>query len=136
MYTGEYSAGLWTPSITFGSLSTAQTFTTKTGWYQRFGPWVTVYFYLQFSNKGTATGNSALEGFPYALNNSGYFAQYCFVQNISMSSDSMCDILGIGGSSIAGIYQCNGQGSQSLLTDANFANTSLITGTLNYFTPV
>jgi hypothetical protein len=136
MYTGEYSAGLWTPSIKFGGLSTALTYSTQTGWYQRFGPWVTVYFYLQFSNKGSATGNNTINGLPYTLNNSGYFVQYCFVQNISISSDSMCNIICTGGGTTVGIYQCNGQGSQSLLTDGNFTNTSLITGTLNYFTPV
>jgi hypothetical protein len=70
----DYEEGTWTPQFGFNSInSTGVTYgATNAGYYTKVGRLVTVTFLLEVSNKGSASGNGIIGGFPFScINNQG-----------------------------------------------------------------
>lgn len=65
----EYQEGTWTPTLAFGGASTGITYSTQQGTYVKIGRVVTFQFRLIISSKGSATGNVAILGLPFAADN-------------------------------------------------------------------
>jgi hypothetical protein len=69
----DYEEGTWTPSITFGAASVGMTYGYQIGRYTKVGNQVTIFMYIQLTNKGTSTGNLDINGLPFANANIGSF---------------------------------------------------------------
>jgi hypothetical protein len=65
----DYEEGTWTPTLAFGGASTGITYNTQQGTYVKIGRVVTFQFRLIISSKGSATGNAAILGLPFASDN-------------------------------------------------------------------
>lgn len=65
----KYETGTWTPVIGGSTSETGQTYAVQTGKYELNGGFVTATFWLQFSAKGTITGDAVLKNLPYTIQN-------------------------------------------------------------------
>jgi hypothetical protein len=65
-----YLEGTFTPTVTFGGASTGVTYIDQSGKYTRVGNILTFQLSVQISSKGSATGDFALGGLPYAASSS------------------------------------------------------------------
>jgi hypothetical protein len=62
----DYEEGTWTPQISFGFNTYNQSYVYQQGQYTKIGNRVFCTCYLQFSNKGTASGTARLGGLPFS----------------------------------------------------------------------
>lgn len=123
----DYEEGSFTPAITFGGGNTGITYTTQVGRYTKVGREVKVEGSIVLSNKGSSTGNILITGLPFSALN--YGASVCpmpigAVNNTSFSGWLSARI--IFNSTTFEVYQTTDAGTRSVLTDANFTNTSAI----------
>jgi hypothetical protein len=65
----DYEEGTFTPSLTFGGLSTGITYADRNGSYTKMGRIVIARVWIFLSNKGSATGSANVTGFPYTSRN-------------------------------------------------------------------
>ena len=65
----KYDSGTWLPVIGGATSETGQTYAVQTGKYELNGGYVTASFWVQFSAKGTITGDAVLKGLPYTSQN-------------------------------------------------------------------
>jgi hypothetical protein len=122
-----YQEGVFTPVLSFGGASTGITYAARFGNYTRIGNRMIFDLQIQLSNKGTATGDVAITGFPFPLSPSGISTG-----NLSISIPS---VDGIGGANVdsyfntttsAIIRYIDGAGNGVTLTDANFRNGTFL----------
>ena len=133
----DYEEGTWTPTVTFGGGSTGITYSTQSGGYVKVGSKVTVWFYLQLSNKGSSTGDSKIQGLPYTNSSAaGRSEGATFTPNYWTNFNSAI----IPGGYVQGnqslIYMINTDGSMNTGTIANtvWSNSSAIYGCATYST--
>ncbi len=62
----DYEEGTFTPVLGGATSESGQTYSTQQGNYVKIGSLVHVGIYMQFSNKGTITGNLVVKGLPFA----------------------------------------------------------------------
>jgi len=73
----DYEEGTWTPTFNFSGSSTGITYAWQIGYYTKVGRVVTIQCYIQFGNKGSASGGLRIDGLPFtAISGSGNQA-YC-----------------------------------------------------------
>jgi len=72
----DYEEGTWTPNISFGYNTYNQSYANQVGRYTKIGNRVYVTCYVQFSNKGTATGTARVGGLPFTTVNINNFYQH------------------------------------------------------------
>lgn len=125
----------WTPGLAFGGGTTGLTYTTQSGTYTRIGNIVFIYFNIVLSAVGSSTGGATLTGLPITAVASPTIAipvnKYSLLTYAS-SRDSVAVV--ITGSSTTGSINMYGNNIGVLqLTDANFANTTSISGNGFYF---
>lgn len=65
----KYEVGTWTPVIGGATSETSQAYAVQTGKYELNGGFVTATFWVEFSAKGTITGDAVLKGLPYTIQN-------------------------------------------------------------------
>lgn len=63
------TSGSWTPAINFGGGATGITYSTQTGRYIKFGPFVYVEGRIILTSKGSSTGAATIEGLPFIVTN-------------------------------------------------------------------
>jgi len=121
----DYEEGTFTPVVTFGGASVGITYTSgrQSGIYTKVGNLVTYSIHLQFTNKGTSTGELQVTGLPFtASNNDKYPPAASFIQ--SMSSMSTLPIFRVRPNSAAmDCYQMVSS-TYSGVTNSNCTNTS------------
>jgi len=66
----DYEEGTWTPTIAFNNNSVGVTYDAQFGYYTKIGNVVNYYFWVQWSNKGSSTGNFQIKGLPFVNRNS------------------------------------------------------------------
>jgi hypothetical protein len=66
----DYEEGNWTPVIGGTGGESGQSYGGQTGHYTKVGRLVTVTFRVVLSNKGTITGDVAIKGLPFTVQNS------------------------------------------------------------------
>lgn len=132
----SYLESTWTPVITFGGGTTGITYTTQIGIYTKIGRLVAAQFQILLSNKGSSTGTASITGFPFtSANISGNTSIVSLrADNITFPVGSTYIGAQMGANQSAATPQGYGTatGAQNL-TDANFANNTLISGMLVYF---
>jgi hypothetical protein len=75
----DYEEGTFTPTFNFSGSSTGITYAWQIGYYTKVGRVVTIQCYVQFGNKGSASGSLRIDGLPFtAISGSGNQA-YCAV---------------------------------------------------------
>lgn len=105
---------------------------TYPGFYSKIGTLVTVTGYLELSNKGSSTGTARITGLPFTITNAlGAYAGL----SISLSGITFSgQILGEGEINTSNILleQVTEAGVKTLLSNANFTNTSSFTISFTY----
>lgn len=122
--------GLW--SITFGGNAVGVTFSEQNYIWQRLGDWVTITGTLILTNKGSSNGSALLTGLPSTIRNgnNSFTVPSLEMQNISFANQ----FLGLGNINTTEIslFEVTEAGVLTTLTDANFANNSVIRIQLTY----
>ena len=120
----DYEEGTWTPTVTFGGASVGITYTTQAGRYTKVGRLVSFQGSITLSSKGSSTGTALITALPF-INDSAVAAS-CSLRFNTVAS-------GVGDTMIAGHIAAStsavtlvkyATGSASLLTDADFTNTT------------
>jgi hypothetical protein len=118
------SMGTWTPVLQFGGANVGITYGVQTGQYTKIGNVVTASMAIQLTSKGSSTGSATIIGLPFP-GKSGLF-QAAVVQTNAMSFTGNAQCF-IDGSSLSTIdLHLNTNGTDTSLTDANFANNTII----------
>lgn len=129
----SYAEGTWTPALTFGGGSTGITYGSRNGSYTKIGRQVFIRCYIALSSKGSSTGVAAIEGLPFAGNNT---ADYYVVGSGGGSTFtliiSVYPIMFAGDSKLRLFSQ--GTASQTQLADTNFNNTTDLGLGIHYHT--
>ena len=127
------TSGTFTPGLAFGGNGVGMTFASRSGTYVKAGKIVYVSFYIALSAKGSSTGNVTVTGLPHAAGAAlpdavGHVGWYQLASNF-------VNILAIvpAGATAASIVAYSAAGaSYASLTDAAFANNSIVQGTIVY----
>ena len=122
----------WTPVLKFGGSSSGITQTTTFGRYSIINKRVTANFLIVLSNKGTATGTATIDGLPFLITN-------------SLSGSTPNDMGGFAGLTSVPILQAYNNGTNAAIrfqqytstgfsdvTNTNFTNTAIISGSVDY----
>ena len=128
----DYEEADWTPSISFGGAAVGQSYGNQTGTVTKIGRIVIATYEISFINKGSSTGDAAIDGLPYTPVFSRQDAVY-FWQNLATS---VIRILGVysSGSAIA-LHKVTAAATDTLtaLTHADINNNSVLQGTLIFY---
>jgi len=130
----EPKSGLFTPTLTFNGLSSGITYSIQQGEYQEIGDAVFAQVYIQLSSKGTSTGTASITGLPFTPTTA--FSSQCAGGGIVSGAAGLS---GYTGQIAVNICQTNAYlladvaPGETLLTNANFSNTSTIIANFMYF---
>lgn len=129
----DYEEGTWTMGISFGGGSTGITYSNNTGTYTKIGRQVTVNGYISLTSKGSSTGNALLTGLPFTIGNSipNFSVPSLWFNNVSFTNQFQ-GYANYGTTTVL-LQEITTLGSNSSLTDADFANNSEIMVSLTYF---
>ena len=122
----------WSPTLSFGGGSVGITYSVASGRYVLNGRRVTAVFNIILTSKGSSTGAVRIEGLPFPIA-SGQPGMGGYLTNLG----NMAGITGAlaiqtnSGSTNANIYMM-AAGGLSTFNDANFTNTSIIYGVVEY----
>jgi hypothetical protein len=126
----DYEEGTWTPTISFGGASVGITYSFQQGSYTKVGRLVTATCVVNLSAKGSSTGTAYIEGLPYAANATYYAVGVIRIGAITCSgpvavntTPSATNLL-YTTTSLLGVI--------SVMTEANFSNTSATMMTISY----
>lgn len=130
------SSGTFTPRLSFGGLDTGITYASRSGNWHKIGKLCTITFKIELSNKGSATGAAGIFDMPdYAAAELGMhsIAYYDMGSNAAtpylQSSSSLSRWMLYKGSTSA-VWQ-----NSVSVTQADFTNTSFISGSITFVTP-
>lgn len=122
----------WTPTLGGSGGTSGQSYAIRAGSYIKIGRLVMGHAYIQFSNKGTITGNLQISGFPISSetgNNYGASVSITPFQQWSCST-GYTDIVGYisGGSGIISLqqYDSSGTNGNTTCTTSNVGNSTAI----------
>lgn len=123
----------WTPTLTFGGGSTGITYGSQVGYYGRIGKLAIIYINMQLTSKGSDTGNALIEGFPVGYFSNRQSTALAQTANLTFDSASYTSFQITGYASPNFYLEQSGPGVTQLpLTDANFANNSIIRITFSW----
>lgn len=118
----------WTPAITFGGAAVGVTYDAPNtlGRYVRFGDWVSISGRLVLTSKGSSNGNALVTPLPFTCKNyAGNWTPIPTLLNkISFANQFVCFIAP--NTVDITLMEQTEAGVQTNLTDANFANDSVI----------
>ena len=116
------------PTVEFGGGTTGQVYGVRRGNYRLNGDWCDIVIWLNFSNKGTSTGNATISGLPFTNAASDDFTYGSAVGLANMASAQNSPMAYVDGSGTELILRED----SGFLTHAEFANTSIVTLNLSY----
>ncbi len=135
----DYEEGLWTPDLTFGDSNTGITYTSRAGTYTKVGRQVTVNFQITLSDKGSQSGTANIAGLPFSVADllsgttlqahgpCGFWTAVTDSSYIVFSAISSTTKLRIG-------HTEDKQDNTSNMANTDFTDTSLLRGSVTYFT--
>jgi len=120
----DYKEGTFTPAITFGGGAVGLTYSTRTGTYTKVGRLVFFQAYFLLTAKGSSTGAASISGLPLTANATAgmYHAPAFWFAAMTSISGEIKGFIAPGSTAITP-YQM-GTGAPSLITNANFTNTT------------
>ena len=124
----DYEEGTWTPTIKFGNNNAGQAYQIQNGYYTKVGRLVTFTLRVQFSNKGTSTGNAQIYGLPFSMQNvfgANTGAYFGFIDNAGANwgSNNLTPTIDNGGN-VINLRYVNTSGSYANFGHADFNNTT------------
>ena len=133
----DYEEGTWTPDPKFGGNNTGMSKTVN-GYYVKIGKNVTAYYQIIFTNKGSSTGNFAVNGFPFTnslteltLPSFGYFHRFIFGNDTTYMIT--CNLSGTSSSWRYAVEGTAGTGqNMAAVTDANVSSAIHVAGAIHY----
>jgi uncharacterized cupin superfamily protein len=128
----DYEEGTWTIGVTFGGAAVGLTTSANTGSYTKIGNTVTAAGYIQLTNKGSSNGSAAITGLPFATAASG---EKSGMFSLWIGNVSFADVFGAvvpNASTSFELREVTNAGTVTLLSDANFTNTSIVNLTFSY----
>jgi len=131
---GGYSVGDWTPAITFGGAAVGVTYgANNAGRYVRIGNWVTLTGRLQLTSKGASNGGVLITPLPYTCKNvDGAWTPVNARLNKITFADQWTLFIAANTADITVGEQTAAAGAYTDLTDANFADDSVVTLNVTY----
>jgi len=124
----DYEEGDWTPGLSFGGGTTGITYqTTYTkGRYTKIGNIVIVSAFLQLTSKGSSTGDTLLTGLPFTVLNAfgGYATVSLWFDGITFANQFQGRTAL--NTTTAYLEETTEAGTATALTNANFADTSIL----------
>jgi hypothetical protein len=130
----DYEEGTWAMGVSFADLSVGVTSSFNSGTYTKIGRQVAVSGILVLTSKGSSTGFARITGLPFT---SASGSQFLSAVSLRISNISFADFIqanvNVPATNID-ITQVTNAGVLSSITDANFADDSVIIFTATYFT--
>ena len=123
----DYEEGVATCGISFGGASVGITYAANSCTYTRIGRQVHVEGIIYLSSKGSSTGDARITGMPFTAG--GYAAGSFEFQTVTSTGERMGFVQG---ASLIELRQISAVGVETTLTDANFANASIVIFAINY----
>ena len=122
----DYEEGTWVPGVSFGGGVTGIVYSENSGKYTKIGRQVTVSAFIDFTNKGSSTGNVLITGLPFTIGaaNSNYTAASLVIVRITFADYPMA--FGTPSATSLEVQEVTNAGVRTNLTDADFANNSQI----------
>lgn len=128
----NYSQGTWTPTISFGGGTTGITYSSQVGTYTRIGRFIFTTVLIVLTNKGSSTGALLINALPFTVNTSDQ-ATPPRVDNITWVGNYLI-LQGFTGTTTGTLFNCTTTAAEAQLTDAAFANNSVVQGNFIYYT--
>lgn len=128
----DYEEGTWTPGVSFGGGTTGLTYDSQNGFYTKIGNTVTAQFRIYLSNKGSSAGAALVTGLPFTSNSgANYRSAASLYFGTTSFANQYTSLLANSATTIA-LYEATEAGAVTTIDNTNFANTSLIAGTIVY----
>jgi hypothetical protein len=129
----EHQLNSFVPTLTFGGGSTGMTFGSYRTLATKIGPLVTFWIQIALSAKGSSTGAAVVGGLPYTSWNDGATNPIVnFGASVLTYSGNIFGLV-VNNSATVALYNHASGGAQTALTDAAFADTTIITISGSYW---
>jgi len=122
----DYEEGTFTPVLSFGGGTTGITYALQSGSYTKIGNRVEWSCFIILTSKGSSTGAAAISGLPFASANSDNAYAAVVVRASVVTYTGMIMAIHTKNTATVSFEQLSEAGSNTSMTDANFANTSNI----------
>lgn len=122
----DYEEGTFTPVLSFGGGTTGITYAIQSGSYTKIGNRVEWSCFITLTSKGSSTGAAAVAGLPFASANSDNAYASVSVRANTVTYTGMIMAIHTKNTATVSFEQLSEAGSNTSMTDANFANTSNI----------
>jgi hypothetical protein len=122
----------WTPALAFGGVVTGITYGTQVGSYIKIGKMVTAFFDITLTSKGAANGSAGIGGLPFAANATLSFPVVIGIYANMATITTFNSFVAAGGTVVN--LDVPGVSGPTAYTDANFTNTTRISGSVTYLT--
>lgn len=133
----DYEEGTWTPTLNFDGASVGVTYASnRNGYYTKIGRLVTVFCYIELTNKGSSTGTPGISGLPFTSANltSGYTTSGSVWMYAASSLSGSLTMLLPNNSSNLSLRAITGTGDNFTISNSNFGNTTQIIVSASYYT--
>jgi hypothetical protein len=129
----DYEEGTWTMGVSFGGASVDVAYGSNTGTYTKIGRQVTVNGYMNLSSKGSSTGAAKITGLPFTIGSAlgNYSAASLWMSAVTFTNQFTS--VGTVNATTVSLEEITVLGSVSLLTNADFADSSAVILSFTYF---
>jgi hypothetical protein len=129
----DYEEGTWTMGVSFGGASVGVTSSSNTGTYTKIGRQVTVNAVIFLTSKGSSTGDARITGLPFTIPNSpnNYSSPSLYFAAINFTNQFQG--YGEPNTTTIALREITLLGTESSLTNDDFANNSTIIVSFTYF---
>ena len=121
-------SGTWIPDLQFGEAKEGITYSQQKGYYLIVGDWVSCAFRIVLTSKGTSTGTARIYGLPFtALSQvpvTVYFNKITYANQLMAAT--------VPTSTYIVFAEVTEGGAQSVITNNDFANDSMLNGSVFY----
>jgi hypothetical protein len=101
----DYEEGTFTPSVSFGGASVGVTYALRNGIFTKIGRMVHFTAEVQFSNKGSSTGNWLIDGLPFPAAATFLPACAIWTDQVNTNSGGVPQALLVAGASSVALYE-------------------------------
>ena len=121
-------SGTWIPDLQFGGAKVGITYSTQEGYYQKVGDWVSCVFRIVLTSKGTSTGAARIYGLPFTA--LSYVPVTVFFNEITYANQLIAQTVGASTSIV--LMEVTEGGTQTFITNDDFADNSVLNGSVFY----
>ena len=119
----------WIPDLQFGEAKVGIKYSTQEGYYQKVGDWVYCVFRIVLTSKGTSTGGARIYGLPFTA--LSLVPVTVYFNKITYANQLMANLTPAANTYIA-LSEITEGGTQTLITNNDFADDSVLNGSVFY----